>query len=260
MTPRVVNKVENRKIISDMLSLDRVWSSEALMSLSDNFWDIASWYGYQDYSNIGLALMFKKIKPMPLFLIGEPNCLSYVIRKEVLADSIFVECPLSCVGILKEKYDFDSASIMNKMKLEHFRPSSIEVNENLRKLTKEDLPKVRELFKRNVEDTVFDTAQFENGVYYGVEDGDNIVSMVGTTVLCLDYRTATIGNVITDHDYRSQGYASYALVLLCQELLEKSFDCICIKVNRGNSHAINIYRRIGFSKKNEYFEGIGKKK
>ncbi len=29
------------------------------------------------------------------------------------------------------------------------------------------------------------------------------MSMVGTTVLCMDYRTATIGNVITDVEYRN---------------------------------------------------------
>jgi len=260
MIPKVVEKIENRKIVSDMLSLDRVWGSEALMSLNDKYWRLASWYGYQDYSNLALALMFKNITPAPLFLIGEPSGLAYIIRQEVNAESIFVECPLSCVGVLKLLYNFDQASIMNKMQLEHFRPSTIEKNSKVRKLTKADMPKARELFQRNTELATFDIDQFEHGVYYGVEEDGNIVSMAGTTVLCMDYRTATIGNVLTDNEYRHQGYASYALVQVCQELLEKSFDCICIKVNRGNSHAINIYRRIGFTKKTEYFEGLGKKK
>ena len=255
-----VFKVQDRKLISDYLSLDRVWASEALLSLSDDYWNIASWYGYQDGANIGLILMFNKLSPTPVFMVGEPNCLAYIIKQEVKAEKIFVEAPLSCLGVLKEFYNFNSALIMNKMQLQHFRPSSFSIHPSVRRLTADDYLLARDLYYRNTENATFDTEQFNKGIYFGVQEGANLVSMAGTTVLCMDYRTATIGNVITDHEYRNRGYATSAVILLCQALMEESYDCICIKVNRGNSTAIAIYRRIGFIKKSEYFEGIGHRK
>lgn len=250
--------IHDRKLISDYLSLDRVWASEALMSLDDRIWSVASWYGHQEGTNLGLALMFKHLSPTPVFLAGEPNCLAYIIRSEIIPKTIFVEAPISCIGILKEHYHFDSALIMHKMKLEHFRFNSFPVSSEVRRLAPEDFPKARDLYFRNVEKGVFDVDQFNHGIYFGVQKEDKLVSMAGTTVLCFDYRTATIGNVITDSDYRNKGYATSALLLLCQSLQEEVFDCISIKVNRGNAQAILLYRRIGFIKKNEYFEGIGK--
>lgn len=255
-----VFSVTDRKLISDFLSLDRVWASEALMSLSDSFWKISNWYGYQDGKNIGLGLVFPKMSPTPVFLAGEPNCLSHIIRESITSDKIFVECPFNCVNLLKEKYNFSSSLFMNKMQLQHFRHSSFTIHPNVRRLTKDDFIMARDLFYRNAEISSFDPDLFNNGIYYGVQDGASLVSMAGTTTMCFDYRTATIGNVITDHNYRNRGYATSELILLCQELLEETFNCICIKVNRGNNTAVTLYRRIGFVKTCEYFEGLGMRK
>lgn len=252
-----VVQLNERKLISDFLSLDRVWASEALLSMDDGFWSLASWYGYYDGSNLGLALIFPKITPAPVFLVGEPNCLANIIRREIKHEKIFVESSLSCLGILKERYNFNPALIMNKMQLQHFRPNSFSVHQSIERLKPEDFSKARELYFRTNEGTSFDPDQFQNGIYYGFKDKDKIVSMAGTTVICTDYRTATIGNVITDTEYAHKGYATSALIHLCTELIEQGYDCICIKVNRGNAQAISIYRRIGFIKKLEYFEGLG---
>lgn len=258
--PGQVLQVKDRKLISDFLSLDRVWASEALLSLSDDFWNVSEWYGYQDGSNLGLCLIFKKLSPTPVFLTGEPNCIAHIIRQEIKADKIFVECPLGCVGVLKEFYNFNSALIMNKMQLEHFRHSSFTIHPAIRRLTPDDFQMARDLYYRNTEYGNFDPDQFNNGIYFGVQDGPNLVSMSGTTVLCMDYRTATIGNVITDNNYRNRGYATSELILLCRAILEESYDCICMKANRGNNASISLYRRIGFVKKCEYFEGVGIRK
>jgi len=112
-----VSVVMDRKLISDYLSLDRLWASEAVISLNDEVWPISTWYGYNDGVHMGMALMFKKITPMPVFLTGEPNCIMPIIKSEVMPKEIFVEAPISCVGILKETYLFENALIMNKRKI-----------------------------------------------------------------------------------------------------------------------------------------------
>jgi ribosomal protein S18 acetylase RimI-like enzyme len=258
--PGAVQAIRDRKLVSDYLSLDRVWASEALASLEDGTWRVASWYAYRTGIHLGLALFFKKLSPMPLFLVGAPNCLGHIVRREVHAGRILVECPLSCVGILKERYHFESASIMNKMQLLHFRQGAFSVMSQVKRLSPSDLPLARALHARNTENVPFDADQFTRGIYFGVEIENTLVSMAGTTVMCPDYRTATVGNVITDSAFRNKGYATSVLIRLCRELLDRRFDCVCIKVNRGNSGAVNIYRKIGFVKKTEYFEGLGKYK
>ncbi|EKD27214.1 MAG: GCN5-related N-acetyltransferase [uncultured bacterium] len=252
-----VVQITDRKLISDYLSLDRVWSSEALLSLDDHYWRLATWYGYFDGKNIGLALMFKKLSPQPVFLTGEPNCISHIIRQEVKANKVFLESPLSCLGVLKLFYNFSPALVMNKMQLHHFRPSSFPMDPQVRRLTPDDYLPARDLYYRNTENAVFDVDQFNEGIYFGIQIGPNIVSIAGTTVMSIDYRTVTIGNVITDNDFRHKGYATSCLINLCKELLAQSYDCICIKVSRGNNSALNVYRRLGFTKVCEYFEGLG---
>ncbi len=258
--PGEVYQVKDRKIISDFLSLDRVWASEALLSMSDEYWNLASWYAYKDGSNTGLGLMFKGLSPTPVFLIGEPHCIAHIVRQVIKFDKIFVESPLNCVGVLKEYFNFHSALIMNKMQLEHFRHSSYTIHPAVRRLTPQDFTMARELYLRNTEYGNFDMDQFNNGIYFGVQEGADLVAMAGTTVLCSDYRSATIGNVITDVNYRNRGYATSELILLCKEILEEAYDCVCIKANRGNIPSVSLYRRLGFVKKCEYFEGIGIRK
>lgn len=252
-----VTRIQDRKLISDTLSLDRVWASEALMTLDDRYWDLANWYGYQDGSNQGLFMTFPNLVPTPVFMMGEPNCLTQIIKTDIMPDTIFVEAPISCVGMLKQQYEFDSIIIMSKMKMGHFRPSTFPTEPKVRRLEPRDYTLAHELYTRNVEKGHFDDDQFNNGVYFGVEEDDKLVAMAGTTVLCMDYRTATIGNVITDDDHRAKGYATALLIELCQQLIHYCYDCICIKVSRGNIGAITLYRRLGFIKQCEFFEGTG---
>jgi GNAT superfamily N-acetyltransferase len=254
-----VSIVKDRKVISDTLSMDRLWSSEALLSLDDRYWSLANWYHYHDGSNQGMLMIFPYLEPTPVFMIGEPNCLAHIIRTDVMPESTFVEAPISCVGLLKQQYEFNSAIIMSKMQMGHFRPNTFPSEPKVRRLESSDFQKAYDLYSRNVERGHFDADQFNNGIYFGVEEDGQLVSMAGTTVLCIDYRTATIGNVITDEHHRHKGYATAELIELCQQLIHYCYDCICIKVSRGNVGAITVYRRLGFVKKCEFFEGMGQK-
>ena len=150
---------QDRKLISDALSLDRVWSSEALKSLDDGVWPLSSWYAYSDGTSLGLMMVLKSFTPTPVFLTGEPHCLAHLIRPQVLPKSIFVEAPTSCVGIFKALYEFHSALVMNKMVLKHFRPNAFAIHPRVRRLEISDFPRARDLYYRNT-DGNFDADQF----------------------------------------------------------------------------------------------------
>lgn len=254
----IVTRTGNRKFVSDFLSMDRVWASEAIQSVTDQYWLMSNWVQYHDGKSYGLALILDQVKPTSVFLTGEPSCLAHIIRANLFGDEIFVEAPTSTLGVLKSVYHFETAFVMNKMVLKHFRETTAPSPSGIRRLQKEDAPRVLDLYQRVGETAPFDVQMFQDGVYYGVEKDGMLVSMAGTLVLCTDYRTATIGNVMTDKQYRNKGYAKACLVKLCQELLDKHFDCVCIKVNRGNTIGVGLYRRLGFVKALEYFEGQGK--
>jgi predicted GNAT family N-acyltransferase len=201
-------------------------------------------------------MVLKNLSPTLVFLMGEPRCLARLIHPQVLPKQIFVEAPTSCVGILKSFYEFDSALSMKKLALKYFRPNTFTIHPRVRRLTSSDFPRARDLYCRNMGGH-FNADQFQNGLYFGVEQDEKLVSMSGTTALCPDYCTATIGNIITDMDHRHKDYETSELLLLCQKLLEDQYNCITIKVNRGNASAITLYRRIGFAKICDYFEGVG---
>jgi predicted GNAT family N-acyltransferase len=242
----------DRKLVSDTLSLDRVWASEALKHLDDALWPLSSWYVYSDGNHLGLILL----NASSVFLMGDPRCLAQMMDAPWLPKKIFVESPTSCVGILKSLYDFDSALVMHKMALKHFRANTFTIHPEVRPLRASDFPQARDLYVRNMGGH-FTLDQFQNNFYFGTEQNGNLVSMSGTASLCPDYCTATIGSVVTDAAHRNKGYATSELVLLCQQLLTDNYHCITIKVNRGNVSATALYRRIGFIKSCDYFEGVG---
>ncbi|MBN1522444.1 MAG: GNAT family N-acetyltransferase, partial [Candidatus Aureabacteria bacterium] len=173
---------------------------------------------------------------------------------------IFLECPLDFVGIVKKMYYFPVARIMVRMVLERDVPFNSLPEYAPRLLTQDDLKAAFDLYEKVAGDARgFDAMQFVRGIYYGIEIDGRLVSMAGTQTISPKYMTATVGNVITDENHRGKGYAMACTYFLARDL-KKQFRCITINSNRGNKTGIHIYRRCGFVKEIEYFEGEGSRK
>ncbi|MCK5708808.1 MAG: GNAT family N-acetyltransferase [Candidatus Aureabacteria bacterium] len=254
-----IEKAEKHELEQFLLK-DIIWSSEVIFTLEDNDENIARWFIARDGNILRTAMMIcPTYRPVPIFLAGNVLGAPKLFEKVAFNKNIFIECPLDFTGIVKERYFFPTLRVMVRMVLKRDVPLSLP-NEKPRRLNQDDLKKAFELYERVIGNTKgFDAMQFIRGTYYGVELDGNLISIAGTQTISPKYETATIGNVLTDANYRGKGFAMACVYLLTREL-KKTFKCITINVNRGNKTGIHIYRRCGFVKKLEYFEGQGTRK
>jgi predicted GNAT family acetyltransferase len=91
------------------------------------------------------------------------------------------------------------------------------------------------------------------GKYYGIKQGESILSVAGVHVYSQKYRIATLGNVTTHPQMRHQGLATKCVVALLTTL-EPEVDFIGLNVKVDNDAAIALYHTVGFTIVSSYEE------
>ena len=83
----------------------------------------------------------------------------------------------------------------------------------------------------------------EMGSYYGVRESGELVSMSGERIMLYEY--PEVSGVCTHPDHRGKGYAAS---LMWQVIRDHRRDGLVswLHVSAGNSHAIELYLRMGF--------------
>jgi len=87
--------------------------------------------------------------------------------------------------------------------------------------------------------------QFKTGPYYCVKSQGTIVSAAG--VHLVTPQIAQLGNIVTDEEWRGQGFGTACTFALASRLASKG-RIISLFVRRNNNPAIHMYRKLGFSK------------
>jgi predicted GNAT family acetyltransferase len=103
----------------------------------------------------------------------------------------------------------------------------------------------------------FSRDQLENGIFYGVFEGRELLSVAGTHVKSKPMRVGAIGNVFTRPDRRRQGMATRTSAAVVKALLSSGIDTIVLNVSMGNEPALRCYRNLGFWPYCGYYEGVG---
>ena len=116
------------------------------------------------------------------------------------------------------------------------------------------LPLLEALYSHGGGDA-FRQRSLELGVFYGVFEGERLVSVAGTHIVSDNEHIAALGNVMTHPDYRGQGLATLATNAVCEELLDHGIKLIGLSVGRSNEAAIRVYEKIGFKRRVPFYEG-----
>ena len=87
--------------------------------------------------------------------------------------------------------------------------------------------------------------QFKTGPYYCVKRQGKIVSAAG--VHLVTPQLAQLGNILTDGEWRGQGFGTACTFALASKLASKG-RIISLFVRRDNASAIHMYEKLGFSK------------
>jgi GNAT superfamily N-acetyltransferase len=127
-----------------------------------------------------------------------------------------------------------------------------------RRLNASHLPAIKALFGEHPDrPDSFHPRQLEAAPFYGIFEGEALVSMSGVHIMSGWARVAAIGNVFTHPGRRRLGYAAQVCAATLRALLHENIETIVLNVSKDNLPAIRCYQRLGFRAYCDYQEGVG---
>jgi len=150
-------------------------------------------------------------------------------------------------------YELDEMREMIRMGLdrEDFQPSG--ESADVEPLTHRDTGAIMRLY-HHYPDNFFEPAQLDTGLYFGVRDGDDLVSVAGIHVLNVKHDIAAIGNIVTHSARRTEGLATRCVGRLLDAVFER-VSAVALNVQADNDAAIRCYQKFGFAERYRFYEG-----
>ena len=93
------------------------------------------------------------------------------------------------------------------------------------------------------------------GRYFGMFDGDRLVSMAGERLQMPGY--TEVSAICTDPVYNGKGYASLLTSVVCKMIIEDG-NTPFLHVRFDNTRAIEVYKKLGFEIRADVFFAIFK--
>ncbi len=250
--------IHYKDVVEAFLMQDPLANVLAIGDLDDFFWPSTVWYGWEDDGElIDIALLYVGAG-MPVLL-----CFAQAgdAHTEKFAQALQTVLPASVYAHLNP--GVDQYFLMNyrgvphgrhyKMALDHPHQAAAFSSSAVQPLTVGDLPAIHAIFDAAYPGNFFDPRMLETGMYFGVWEGDQLVSVAGIHVYSEAYGVAGIGNVTTHPEYRSKGYAKKVMTRLI-EALQQKVSHIALHVKADNLPAIKAYQQLGFRIIREYDE------
>jgi GNAT superfamily N-acetyltransferase len=108
-----------------------------------------------------------------------------------------------------------------------------------------DAAALEELYAASYPGNWFQPRMLETGCYYGIRQGERILSVAGVHVYSRRYRAAALGNITTHPEFRGRGFGRAVTAKVCQAL-RGTAEAIGLNVKVDNIPAVACYRRLGF--------------
>ena len=146
--------------------------------------------------------------------------------------------------VLRRAYQLRDTLSMMRMSVipTEFRP----IDATVRRMRGRDVMKINELYASEGGPSHYTADSIERAVYYGMFDGDRLVSVAGTHIGAPNQGIAIVGNVFTDAAYRGLGLATRVTSAVTTELLERGCAEVALTVDPGNTPALAAYTRLGY--------------
>ena len=235
-----------------LLEHDRIWNAYAIADLDPVHDECTEWFLRED----SVLLRYRGLEPDLIFASGDPTIIEtlfselppgsyqYALKEEVL-DAVF------------QRLSVDGSIPMWRMALKSDPPNLV-MSDKVRALSIEDLPNI-ECLMADHEDRPdsFMPAQLESGLFFGVYESDDLISMAGVHVYSETSSVAAVGNVFTHPEHRGEGFGTLASTAVTTELVARGIRTIVLNVSKENEPAIRSYSKIGFEPHCRYLEGTG---
>jgi ribosomal protein S18 acetylase RimI-like enzyme len=238
--------------IRKLLETDRLWSAYALADLDPLFSEFSDWY----FASEALLLIYRGLEPPVLFALGQPQGVERLFS-QVPQDRYTYTLLGYCREMIRDRLKIESENHMWRMGLkpEEFPGTSADA---VVKLRMADLDAIQRLFNGHPDQPdAFMPSQIQNGIFYGIFEGDELISLAGTHILSHWASVAAIGNVFTRPDLRGKGLATRVTAAVVRVALDQGIETVVLNVGMDNAPALACYRKLGFWPYCGYYEGTG---
>jgi ribosomal protein S18 acetylase RimI-like enzyme len=258
-----VHTLTDKEQILAFLQQDRLYAAYAIGDLEPNLFAQCQWFGVEDDGKTqALALFFTGLNPPALFTMGDDDGLAAILDSALRPRQAYFTCRAEHLPTVKAYYDLDEIEHMFRMTIDptdfrHVPGPTI-------KLDLSYLDALRQLYRLGGGDAfapyqLRDLGSGSGGVYYGIKADGQLVSAAGTHLVSPTFGVAAVGNIFTHPNHRRRGYATACTSQVVEELISQGLDVV-LNVNRENTEAMGIYKKLGFRRYCPYIEVVGERK
>lgn len=240
------------------LECDRPWAAFSLADLDPPHATHATWFGPSD--GRAVVLRYGAYDPPIVMCHGDAGACDAELRHaELIAKThrAYLNVMPELMPTAMQHFRLFERRRMVRMLLDAGRFAPTEARRAL-PLSFADLDDARALYAEEPP-SFFLPAQLGDGVYFGVRDRGDLVSIAGTHVVSAAGRVGALGNVHTRSDRRREGLAAEVASAVTGELVRRGISTIVLNIVETNEAARRVYERIGFREYCVYYEGIAER-
>lgn len=252
------------KLVEDTVELRRFLQKKPyqnaylLGDLDPHFSPFCKWYGFygDDGEITALALLYNGLRVPVLITSGDDDCIQHLLHGIVLQLPRQLYCHISPTHRhgLSLYFDWGELKSTLRMGIDSASRQNPADTSAVVALSHSDTAGILQLYA-HYPDNFFEPYQLESGYYFGVREGDQIVSIAGVHVVSEIDDIAAIGNVVTHPDHRRKGYSRACTTRLLQALFP-TVSRVALNVREANTNAIQAFSRLGFQKQAVFLEGM----
>ncbi len=249
--------LHDKKEIEHFLNKDIYLHNYSLGDLDDFFWPYTTWYAQK---------LDGEIKAIALLYVGEelPTLLALSDELDIMADLLisirhllpirfYAHLSPGLEEALQKKYSLESRGLHHKMALLDNTHIPQVIASHVVRLNTNDLDTIQVLYNESYPRNWFNARMLETGQYFGIKEGNRLISIAGIHVYSPLYKVAALGNITTLPNHRNNGLGKQTTIRLCQALLQEDIR-IGLNVKADNTAAIKCYEQIGFKTVSSYNE------
>jgi len=247
-----VRRTSDRDEVRRVLDRQRPLAAPVYAYLGERYVHHTHWFVSAGQQEPGLLFWVEGLPGANLYLQGDEGGLTALLHQVSAPRYSFLLFPQQAEGLVREYFLLRGLQRLNRMQVtaDNFRPAEPHPNASPSisgpmRLSGSDIVAVNALYRTDSSARI--TREYLNGgVYYGMWNSTQLVSVAGTQLFRPSHGIAVVANVLTHPRHRGHGYATTCVSAVVNTLLEGVGDVV-LNVDPGNTPAVHSYRRLGFT-------------
>lgn len=254
--------VHDKVVLRRFMLQDCALFAFALGDLDDNLWELSTFYGAFDNSNIlqGIGLVRRGFEIPALQLFGDRDAIEALLVSEIAPESVFGMVADDLKDVFGKFYVLEN-SLAHRFWRMAVTPPNFTAGSSrhgLEQLSSDDLEAINMLLATDGHHV--SRENIENGVFYGIKNKmGQLVSVAGTLVCSPTEHIGVVGHVYTDASVRGRGCGTATTSAVTQALFRMEIDTVALNVTQSNTPAVRAYQKLGYRIHLPLIAGIARK-